>query len=1706
MNLFHCFLILLITNILSFSIQAQVVINEYSCSNSTTISDNYGNYEDWIELYNSSGSAISIAGYYFSDKASNPTKWQVPAGVNVPANGFLKIWCSGKNEFLATNVHTNFKLTQTKPERIIFSNTLGTILENYILNPTQNNHSRGRTTNGAATWSIFTTPTPGASNSSPKQEYASKPSFDQTSGFYSSAITLTISTPDANITIRYTTDGNEPTSTSTIYSTPINISSTQVIRAKAFSSIANIPPSFTNSNTYFINENHSIAVISVFGDDVDDLFSGIYVDADAGLEYFDVTNTLRAEATGVTNKHGNDSWAYDQRGIDFVCKDQYGDKYSLLWQLFNQKPRNEFQRIILKAAANDNYPFEAGGAHVRDQYVTTLSQLGDLHLDGRTYEPCIVFMNGQYWGVYDMREKVDDADFTEYYFNSDADNVQMLKTWGGTWSEYGGTQAQTDWDNLLNFILSNNMAIPANYNYVDSLYNVKSLVDYFVLNSYVVCSDWLNWNTEWWRGINPNASKKKWRYALWDEDATFGHYINYTGVPTQTPDADPCSPEQLGDPGGQGHVPILNALMDNAVFKQYYISRFADLSNTSFKCDRMIFVLDSLINLFLPEMPNQISRWGGTMAEWQQNVQDLKDYINDRCSQIQSGMNSCYNLTGPYSLTFDVYPPNSGTLNINSVSAPNYPWSATYYGGVLTLMKAQANAGYEFDYWESLDPVSLGINDDSVSVSFTQTQNVIAHFKLINLPLTATIVGSNPFCYGGFGSADLTVTGDTAYTGSYYYQWSNGATTEDISNISAGIYTVTVSDNDTSSVTASVTITEPDSLIISTSFDTTIICKGFSVTLSESATGGTTPYIWYWDGIISTSTIIVSPTSNTNYIAKVIDNNNCISTKQITVSVSPDIFLSASVQNVKCFGDCSGQVAVSPYGSIEPYSYQWSVSAGNQTNATAISLCEGTHYVTVTNGDGCFIDSIFTISQPTELSYSVSITNVSCFDFDDGQILLNVLGGTSPYNYLWSNNSNSQNLVAIVAGNYSATVTDSNLCSMYSSQVTVAQPASALSVLTNIVPEDTICIGSSIQITSLASGGTSPYSYIWKNDQGLTISSSSTLTTNPTSNTYYYLSVTDNNGCVITETKNIYVSPLLTVSSTSEDITCNNLCNGKASLSIFGGVTPYTYSWASSTNQLTGLCSGFYEVTVTDSFGCSDSASFTISEPTQMNYILSHNEPKCFNSIDGEISVNVSGGIQPYTYNWSNGTSIINTLICSKGNYTVTVTDFNSCTLIINDSLDAPSEIKLSVSNDVKICIGQSTILSTQVFGGSPGYNYHWFSNQDSSVSNLNMSSINVSPDTTQTYFVNVSDANNCLSSTQNIIVSFYSPISANITTSNQSICPNEELTINAIINGGNGGPYKCFLQDGTLVTVPFIISSDSSDILITYTLNVNDLCGSPKGIDSIIITVLPSPPINFNSDTIAGCQPLTVQFNESSPNENQTYFWNLNSNTSVTSLSKFPKYTYKEVGEYDISLTVKSVNGCESKLTKEKMITVYEKPKADFIADPETASIVISNIYFDNRSINAIKYSWDFGDNNFSDEINPTHTFSEVNEYLVELIVESEEGCKDTTNSKIIIKDEYTFFAPTAFVLGDGEINNTFFVCGSGINPNNFKLIIYDRWGEIVFETNEYDAEFPKLNGWDGKIKGNNYGTSGVYTWIAIYKDTKGAEHNRSGFVTLIR
>ena len=444
---------------------AQVVVNEFSCSNYSLGVG--GNNEDFVEFFNPTAADVDLGGYFLSDNPGNVDKFEIPNGTVVPAGGHLLVICSGEGEILANMydggfLNTNFKINQCQGESLVFADPSETVLESYLVDVsiTQADHSWSRSSDGASGWEVCVEPSPEAANGADPFDmytgYSPRPLFSLEAGHYDGAVAVELSVP-VGYEVYYTLNGYTPTQASLPYTGPINVDATTVVRAVAIDPTGALAPSFIATNTYFLGaDSHAIPVVSVRGDGQE---SGEWAWGGTGdvahVEFFHADGTFWVEATGDSNEHGNDSNAYGQRGFDYITRDQMGYNHAVEANLFQVKNRDEYQRLIFKAAANDNYPFEPG-AHIRDAYVHTLSHLAELHLDERTNESCVVYLNGQYWGVYEYREKVDDVDFTEEYYDQPRHYVDFLKTWGGTWEEYGSGD---DWYDLVNFCTTQDMLL-----------------------------------------------------------------------------------------------------------------------------------------------------------------------------------------------------------------------------------------------------------------------------------------------------------------------------------------------------------------------------------------------------------------------------------------------------------------------------------------------------------------------------------------------------------------------------------------------------------------------------------------------------------------------------------------------------------------------------------------------------------------------------------------------------------------------------------------------------------------------------------------------------------------------------------------------------------------------------------------------------------------------------------------------------------------------------------------------------------------------------------------------------------------------------------------------------------------------------------------------------------------------------------------------
>lgn len=579
---------LLLVMIFATSMTAQVVINEYSASNLTKYVDQFDKTEDWIELYNSGSSSVDLSGWHLSDKESKPEKWEIPEGVVIGANDHLVFLCSGRDQVFKSGsnspaeYHTNFKLSQTgSGETLILSDPSGevmqsvpyetTLIESDIVENFGNlrielvETSRIRVTDGAEEWMLTTEPSLNQSNngSTVYSGYTETPTIDLEAGFYEGSQSVTITNNEPNSVLRYTTDATNVKEDSPEYTGAFEVTENTVIKARSFSTDMQILPGKMDFTTLFIDENISLPVFSIAADgiqllanDRDDLIQTREFKPVGSLEYFDALGERQAASFGDLNRHGQDSWALDHRSIDWVSRDEMGYNKAINTELFEYSDRDEYQRIILRASGDDNYPARqdsvlggshVGSTHVRDEFVHQIAQDGGMKVDVRAVERVVVFLNGEYWGVYGLRERPVDHDYIKEYYGHEKPEVQFLSTWGQTEAEYGGYQALYDWIQFREFILKNDMGIEENYQYVKDNYQVQSLIDYMAVNLNTVAKDWLNYNTGWWRGLNPDGSHKKWGYIIWDMDATYGYYINYTGVPNETPNAEACDIDEISD-------------------------------------------------------------------------------------------------------------------------------------------------------------------------------------------------------------------------------------------------------------------------------------------------------------------------------------------------------------------------------------------------------------------------------------------------------------------------------------------------------------------------------------------------------------------------------------------------------------------------------------------------------------------------------------------------------------------------------------------------------------------------------------------------------------------------------------------------------------------------------------------------------------------------------------------------------------------------------------------------------------------------------------------------------------------------------------------------------------------------------------------------------------------------------------------------------
>ncbi|MBK9687024.1 MAG: hypothetical protein IPO65_04440 [Saprospiraceae bacterium] len=812
---------------------------------------------------------------------------------------------------------------------------------------------------------------------------------------------------------------------------------------------------------------------------------------------------------------------------------------------------------------------------------------------------------------------------------------------------------------------------------------------------------------------------------------------------------------------------------------------------------------------------------------------------------------------------------------------------------------------------------SNGVNTASQTVSptVTTTYTVTVTDSKGCTKTDAVVVTVNPLpsvdagadreiCYGF--SSTLTAVGSGGTPG-YIYLWSNGATTA-ITSVSPSVtttYTVTVTDSKGCTRTDAVVVTVNPLPSVDAGADREI-CYGFSSTLTAVGSGGTPVYTYAWSNGVNTASQTVSPIVTTTYTVTVTDSKGCTSTDAVTVTVNPLPSVDAGADREICYGFSSTLTAVGS-GGTPGYTYLW--SNGATTAITSVSPTVTTTYtVTVTDSKGCTSTDAVTVTVNPLPSVDAGADREICYGF--GSTLTAIgSGGTPGYSYLWSNGATtaSTSVSPTVTTTYTVTVTDSKGCTSTDAVVVTVNPLPEV----NAGPDVEICYGFSSTLTSIGSGGTPGYTYVWSN--GATTASTSV---SPTVTTTYTVTVTDTKGCTRTDAVVVTVNPLPSVDAGADREICYGFSSTLTAIGS-GGTPGYTYLWSNgattASTSVSPTVTTTYTVTVTDSKGCTSTDAVVVTVNPLPSVDAGADREICYGFSSTLIAVG-SGGTPGYTYLWSNGATTASTSVSPTvtTTYTVTVTDSKGCTSTDAVTVTVNPLPSVDAGADREICYGFSSTLTAVGSGGTPGYTYLW-------NNGATTASTSVSPTVTTTYTVTVTDSKGC-TSTDAVVVTV-NPLPEVNAGPDVEICYGFSSTLTAIGSGGTPGYTYVWSNGATTAS-----TSVSPLVTTTYTVTVTDTKGCTS-TDAVVVTVNPLPSVDAGADReicYGFSSTLTAVGSGGTPG--YTYLWSNGATTAITSVSPTVTTTY--------TVTVTDSKGCTS--TDAVVVTVNPLPSVDAGADRE--------------------------------------------------------------------------------------------------------------------------------------------------------------------------
>ena len=735
-------------------------------------------------------------------------------------------------------------------------------------------------------------------------------------------------------------------------------------------------------------------------------------------------------------------------------------------------------------------------------------------------------------------------------------------------------------------------------------------------------------------------------------------------------------------------------------------------------------------------------------------------------------------------------------------------------------------SGGNSPYFHSWDTTS--VNDTVYNVGIGTYTNTISDANgcldtvsvIVKEPtqLTSRVDSINISCNGvGDGVVWSETTGGTL---PYHYQWNDAssATTDSVKGLTPGIYTSIVTDLHGCSDTDSVAITEP-LLLVSSITDTShvsCLCTGVAI---ATPLGGTAPYTYSWNDPLNQTDSTATGLCAGNYTVNITDFNGCTDTSYVIIRDTSNFITSIVDTNmVSCNMMCNGSALARAENGVQPYSFTWN-DPESTTDSLVNGLCAGSYTVNIADAIGCKHNLNVTITEPTAINIVLVDTNISCNGICNGSIEAIITGGTSPYSIDWNDPSlpvDTTYIDSLCVGPIEIEVNDKNGCVLIEKD-TITEPADLIAFVNPF--NHVSCFGSNdAELSTLPTGGTSPYAYSWSSGENSKKISGKGPGT-------YNVIITDTNNCsdfssiVITEPK------VLAASITQvKHVLCGGFGTGSATATVTGGTRPYSYNWfnapGSQTDSIaTNLPAGIYNVEIVDANGCNDTSEVIITEPALFTNSITNSTSTSCTVCDGTAFVTPVGGTLPYSYNWYDApevqTDSLALALCAAV-YHVEVIDGNGCADTIQHVTTGPDGLTAGILDTTMVsCNGLCDAIAIATgYAGSTPYKYTW---DDSSIT-LN--------DTVQNlcaglYSVLVEDANGCLATAQ-VTITEPEVLVASLLDANSTGCASPCSGEASVTTIGGTGNYTYSWNDWSSQT-----TSTATDLCAAqYTVTVTDASG----------------------------------------------------------------------------------------------------------------------------------------------------------------------------------------------------------------------------------------------------------------------------------------